>query len=258
VASGKSSARTFWERFTSAAPVDPATTAAAPDVESNGLSARAPGHANEFVVIGLGRFGTSVARTLVRHGFTVLAIDRSLTRVQELSTVLPHVVQLDATNIEALRQAGVDGFEVGVVCIGEDFESNLLATVILLKLGLKRVIAKARTNTQKEILQRIGAHEVILPEHEAGMRLARRLASGSFIDYLEVSGEVGVVELVAPDSVLGQSLIEADIRNKFGLTVVAVQRGAELIVSPAPDFVINRGDVLVVMGNIDAAEQFSE
>ncbi len=255
MATGKSSARQLWERFTS--PV-PAPAAPAANVESNGLSARAPGHANEFVVIGLGRFGTSVARTLVRHGFTVLAIDSSAARVQELSTVLPHVVQLNATNVEALRQAGVDSFEVGVCCIGEDFESNLLATVILVKLGLKRVIAKARTNTQKEILLRVGAHEVILPEHEAGVRLARRLASGSFIDYLEVSGEVGVVELVAPDSVCGQSLAEADIRNKHGLTVIAIQRGAELVVSPAPDFVINSGDVLVVLGNIDAAEQFSE
>ncbi len=256
MSTGKSSARQFWERFTSPAPTESAP-ATPHEVDMNGLSARAPGHANEFVVIGLGRFGTSVARTLVRHGFTVLAIDLSAARVQELSSVLPHVVQLNATSVEALRQAGVDSFEVGVCCIGEDFESNLLATVILLKMGLKRVIAKARTNTQKEILLRVGAHEVILPEHEAGMRLARRLASGSFIDYLEVSGEVGVVELVAPDAVVNQSLLEADIRNKFGLTVVAVQRGAELIVSPAPDFVIQARDVLVVMGNIDAAEQFS-
>ncbi len=213
---------------------------------------------NEYVVIGLGRFGTSVARTLTKYGATVLAIDRSAERVQALSTTLPHVVQLDATNVEALRQAGVDGFEVGLVCIGEDFESNLLATVLLLRLGLKRVITKARTNTQKEILLRVGAHEVVLPEHEAGVRLARRLSSGHFIDFLEVTEEAGIVELVAPDAVVGKSLVQADIRGRFGLSVLAIQRGAELFISPASDFVIERDDLLVVLGKLENAETFSQ
>ncbi|MCB0061821.1 MAG: NAD-binding protein, partial [Caldilineaceae bacterium] len=133
------------------------------------------GKVNEFVVIGLGRFGTSVAETLVNYGHNVLAIDHDLHRVQALSTTLPHVMQLDATNIDALRQAGVDNFSTGLVCIGSDFESNILATVLLRRLGVNYVIAKARTRTQKEILLQVGVDQVILPEHEAGVRLARRL-----------------------------------------------------------------------------------
>jgi trk system potassium uptake protein len=252
----------FWTRMTTPGPPRAAedervipSDAQAPTPRS--LASRAIPETDEFVIIGLGRFGTSVARTLVSYGYTVLAIDRSSDRVQALSTVLPHVVQLDSTNLEALRQVGADSFEVGVVCIGEDFESNLLTTVLLLKLGVKRVITKARTNTQKEILERVGAHEVILPEHEAGVRLARRMAAGHFIDYLEVSRDVGIVELVAPPFTWGKSLVQADIRNRFGLSVIAIQRDTELIVSPMPDFVIERNDVLVVLGKLGDAESFS-
>jgi trk system potassium uptake protein TrkA len=213
---------------------------------------------NEFVVIGLGRFGTSVARTLVSYGFNVLAIDRNMDRVRELSSVLPSVMQLDSTNQEALRQAGVDTFDTGLVCIGEDFESNILTTVQLRLLGVKRIIAKARSRTQRQILLQVGADEVILPEHEAGVRLAKRLASGNFIDFLEVVQDIGVVELSAPASTWGHSLAESEIRNRFGLTVVAVRRGDELIVSPAANFVMEKNDILVVMGRIADAEQLTE
>jgi trk system potassium uptake protein TrkA len=212
----------------------------------------------EFVVIGLGRFGTSVATTLFGYGFNVLAIDNDMEAVQRLSTKLPHVLQLDATNIDALRQAGVDAFDTGVVCIGTDFESNLLTTVLLQRLGVERVIAKARTITQKEILERVGADEVVLPEHEAGVRLARRLAAGHFIDYLEVSGDVGVVELVAPPSLWDKTLSECNLRQRYGLTVMAVRRGAELVVSPTASFTIEEDDILVVLGKIDDAERLNQ
>jgi trk system potassium uptake protein TrkA len=221
-------------------------------------AAHTSGKSNEFVVIGLGRFGTSVARTLVSYGHNVLAIDADINRVQDLSTTLPHVIQLDATNIDALRQAGVDAFDTGLVCIGTDFESNLLATVLLLRLGVKRVIAKARTRTQREILLRVGAAEVILPEHEAGVRLARKLAAGHFIDYLEVSQDVGVVELLAPPSLWGHTLAESNLRQRFGLTAMAIRRGDELIVSPTAAFRIEPDDILVVLGKLDDAERLSE
>ncbi len=213
---------------------------------------------DEYVVIGLGRFGTAVATTLVKYGHNVLAIDADMDRVQALSTTLPHVMHLDATNVDALRQAGVDSFDTGLVCIGTDFESNLLATVLLQRLGVKRVITKARTATQKDILLRVGADEVILPEHEAGVRLARKLAAGHFIDYLEVSDEVGVVELLAPASIWDKTLYECNLRQRYGLTVMAVRRGDELIVSPSANFRIEANDILVVLGRIDEAERLNQ
>ncbi|RIK56701.1 MAG: potassium uptake system protein [Chloroflexi bacterium] len=212
----------------------------------------------EFVVIGLGRFGTAVTRTLVAYGHNVLAIDNDIQRVQDLSTSLPHVLQLDATNVDALRQAGVEAFDTGLVCIGTDFESNVLATVLLRRLGVKRVVTKARTRTQREILLRVGADEVILPEHEAGVRLARRLAAGHFIDYLEVGADVGVVELLAPPAFWGHTLAESELRQRFGLTAMAVRRGDELLVSPSANFRIEPNDILVVLGKIEDAERLSQ
>jgi len=212
----------------------------------------------EFVVIGLGRFGTAVARTLTEYGYNVLAIDSDMARVQALSTSLPHVLQLDATNVDALRQAGVDAFDTGLVCIGTDFESNVLATVLLRRLGVKRVITKARTRTQKEILLRVGADEVILPEHEAGVRLARKLTASHLIDYLEVSHDVGVVELLAPASFWGKTLAESNLRQRYGLNAMAVRRGDELIISPSGSFRIEADDVLVVLGKIEDAEKLNQ
>ena len=209
---------------------------------------------NEFVVIGLGRFGTSVATTLVKYGKDVLAIDHDINTVQRLSTELPHVMQMDATNIDALRQAGVENFDTGLVCIGTDFEANLLATVLLQRLGVKRVITKARTQTQKEILLRVGADEVILPEHEAGVRLGRKMAAGHFVDYLEVSNDVGVVELLAPPSLWNHTLAESNLRQRYNLSVMAVRRGDDLLISPSATFRMAEGDILVVLGRIDDAE----
>ncbi|MEZ4674576.1 MAG: TrkA family potassium uptake protein [Caldilineaceae bacterium] len=215
------------------------------------------GKTNEFVVIGLGRFGTSVAETLVNYGHNVLAIDQDLDRVRALSTTLPHVMQLDATNIDALRQAGVDNFSTGLVCIGSDFESNILAAVLLRRMGVNHVIAKARTRTQREILLQVGVDQVILPEHEAGVRLARRLAAGHFIDYLEVADDVGIVELIAPPSFWDRSLSECNLRQRYGLTAIAVRRGDELIVSPSAAFRIETNDILVVLGKLEDAERLS-
>ncbi|RME57473.1 MAG: TrkA family potassium uptake protein [Caldilineae bacterium] len=215
-------------------------------------------HQHEFVVIGLGRFGTSVATTLVEHGRNVLAIDADERRVQQLSTVLPHVVALDATNVDALRQVGADQFDTGLVCIGTDFESNLLATVLLRQLGVKRVITKARTRTQKQILLKVGADEVILPEHEAGIRLGRQMAAGHLVDYLEVGNDVGVVELLAPPSLWGHTLAETSLRQRYGLTVMAVRRGDDLIVSPSANFRMEENDILVVLGRIQDAERLRE
>jgi trk system potassium uptake protein TrkA len=211
-------------------------------------------HSNEFIVMGLGRFGTSLAMTLIAYGHDVLAVDLDMKRVQEVSQLLPHVVQLDVTKIEALRELGVEAFDTGVVCIGTDFEANLLGTVGLRKLGVRRVISKARTVTQQEILLRVGADEVILPEHEAGVRLARRLSSIDFVDFLELGEDKGVVEIVTPEHLVGKSLRDTQIRQRYGLAVVAIRRGGEVIISPRAEEVIEHGDILVVLGKIANCE----
>lgn len=213
---------------------------------------------NEFIIVGLGRFGTSLAMSLTAYDHDVLAIDLNLKRVQEVTNTLPHIVQLDATNIDALSEIGAETFGTGIVCMGSDFESNLLATVNLRKLGVRRVISKARTVTQQDILLRVGADEVILPEHEAGVRLARRLAAIDFVDFLELSRDTGVVEILAPENFWGQSLSEAEVRQRYGVSVIAIKRGDEVIVSPRANEVIREDDILVVLGKISQCEALQE
>lgn len=209
----------------------------------------------EFIIIGLGRFGTSLAMTLNAYNHDVLAIDSDMDRVQQVSQILPHVIQLDATDLEALREVGAETFDTGVACIGTNFEANLLAVVSLRKLGVRRVIAKARTVTQQDILLKVGADEVILPEHEAGVRLARRLTAINFVDFLELSEDKGVVEIVAPDHLIGKSLKDAEIRQRYGLAVVAIRRGGDVIISPEADQIIYEDDILVVLGQIENCEK---
>jgi trk system potassium uptake protein TrkA len=212
----------------------------------------------EFVVIGLGRFGTSVAKALTQYGHSVLAIDCDAARVQELSYELPHVVALDATNADALREVGIGIFETGLCCIGSNFEANILVTVLMRQLGVKRVIAKARTRTQRTILLRVGAHEVILPEHESGIRLARRLSGINFVDYLSLGNDIGVVELVVPERYIGQTLAEANSRNVYGLTVIAIRRGEYVIATPGAEARFEPGDEMLVLGTISNAEQLGK
>jgi trk system potassium uptake protein len=212
----------------------------------------------EFFVTGLGRFGRSLAHALVEHGHDVLAADKDYRIVQELSADLPHVVQLDATNIDALREVGAEHFDTGIACMATDFESNILATVLLRKLGVRYVIVKARTRTQREILLQVGADEVILPEHEAGVRLARRLSSVDFVDYLELSPEMGVIEVLAPEKLLGQSLAEIDLRPHYGLTVLAIRRKDQMLVNPTGEAQLQAGDELLLLGKLDDAQRLCD
>ncbi len=212
----------------------------------------------EFLVIGLGRFGSSLARSLLDNGHDVLAIDKDYRAVERRSADIPHIAQLDSTNIDALREIGADHFDTAIVCIGTDFESNVLTTVSLQKLGVRHVIAKVQTRTQKDILRQVGADEVILPEHEAGVRLARRLSAVDFVDYLEISPEVCVVEMLAPDRYFGQTLVEADLRRKYGLNVLAIRRGDNVIVNPPARTTIEADDEFLVVGSIADAERLSD
>ena len=211
----------------------------------------------EFLVIGLGRFGAGLARTLIAAGHEVLAVDNDFAMVELRAPEIPNVVQLDSTKIEALREIGAEHFDTAIVCIGSDFEANLLTTVSLKKLGVPQIIAKARTRTQKKILEQIGADEVILPEHEAGVRLGRRLSGMGFINYLEVSDDFSIVEMLAPERFFGKTLAEANLRQKYGLTVIAIRRGEEMIVNPPADFRIEAGDEFIVAGAMTDAERMT-
>ena len=228
-----------------------------PISQKSRLHARRKKNSKQFLVLGLGRFGAGLARTLLAAGHEVLAVDQDLVMLELRATDIPNAVQLDSTKIEALREIGASHFDIAVVCIGSDFEANLLTTVSLKKLGVPQIIAKARTRTQREILLQVGAQEVILPEHEAGIRLGRRLSGMGLINYLEVSDDFSIVELLAPERYFGRTLLQANLRKKYRLTVIAVRRGEEKVINPPADFQIERGDELIVMGAMSDVEKMT-
>lgn len=202
----------------------------------------------EFAVIGLGRFGRSVCRTLYDMGYSVLGVDIDEEQVQAMVPHATHVVRADATEEEVLRSLGLRNFDVVIVAIG-DLEASVLVTLLLKEMGVRRVIAKAVTEHHGRVLERIGADQVVFPERDSGRRLAQRLVSGNFLDYIEVSPDVSVVELHAAGGMVGKSLEELRLRNRYRVTVLAIRRGEEVVVSPGAGTVIQKDDIVVVIGN---------
>ncbi len=216
------------------------------------------GRKPEFAIIGLGRFGTSLALTLMDRGFHILGIDRSPEIVQRLADRITQVVALDATDEEALRAVDIASFDTVVVAIGTNFECNLMTTVALKILGVRHIICKAMTQRQRTILLRVGANQVVLPEHEAGQRLARTLAEPGVLDHLELGPNYSLIELSVPEALVGKTLIEANLRRRFSLNILAIKRGPSLIVSPPPDHTFSKDDLMVVIGTNGNIRRFCE
>ena len=211
----------------------------------------------EFVVIGLGRFGGGLAATLVGMGHEVLGIDADARIVQELSGVLTHVVEADSTSEEALRQLGVQDISTAIVAIGTDLEASILTTGVLVDLGVKRIVAKAVTEPHGRILTRIGAHKVVFPERDMGIRVGHSLA-GSILDYFELDPGFALVETTAPRELVGKTLADAEVRKRYGVTVVCIKPRGGSFTYATPDTVVQEGDVLVVAGETKRAESFGE
>lgn len=202
----------------------------------------------QFAVIGLGRFGTSVAVTLQQLGNEVLAIDSDMDRVQKISDQVTHVVQADTTDETALMALGLRNFDVVVVAIGEDVQANVTTTLLLKEMGVPFIISKARNALHGKILEKIGADRVVYPERDMGQRVAHSLISSNVLDYIELSPKLSLVEVTAPETIVGKTLQQANLRAIFGVNVVAIKRLEDLIVPPQPNETIKREDVLIVIG----------
>ena len=203
----------------------------------------------QFAVIGLGSFGMSIGRTLVEQGHETLGIDIDEGLVHEAAQVLTHVVQADATEEEALRALGLRNFDAVVVAIGTNLEASILVTLLLKELGARLVVAKASTELHGKVLSRIGADRVVFPERDMGARVAHYLVASNILDYVELSPKYSIMELTADAESHGRSLRELDLRNRYGVTVLAIKRGDEIKVSPQADDRLEKGDVLVVIGS---------
>lgn len=214
-------------------------------------------HTNEFAVIGLGRFGSSLARTLVSRGAVVLGIDRSPELVQAIADELTQAAVLDSTNEAALREVDIASFKTVIVAIGTNFEANLLTTVALREMSVPNIICKALNTRQRDILLKVGASRVILPEYEAGHRLALELTIPGMLGQIELGPGHVISEIKAPEHITGVALERSDFRKR-NLKVLVVKRGDRLIVSPGQDFVPQPDDVLVVIGKPADIERCTE
>ena len=213
-------------------------------------------HDGAVLVVGLGRFGASIALTLEQLGRQVLAIDTNPDLVQEYSSGLTHVVEADATQIEALRQVGGRDFSAAIVGVGTSLEASVLITANLVDLDGPVIWAKATSIAHGKILERIGAHHVIFPEADAGKRAAH-LINGRLIDYIEFDDGFAIVKMHPPHEVQGFTLAESDVRAKYGVTVVGVKSPGRDFTYATPDTLIAPHDILIVSGHTDLLERFA-
>jgi len=203
----------------------------------------------EFVVIGLGRFGGSIVRELIEQGADVMAIDKDHERVDEFASIATQAVVADTTDESVLKSLGVRNFEQVIVAIGENIQASILTTLMLKEIGVKKITVKAQNDYHAKVLHKIGADKVVHPERDMGIRIAHNILSNNVLDYLELSDEHSIMEIKANDKLAGYTLIELDIRAKYGINIVAIKRGDDIIVSPQADMEIEREDILIIIGS---------
>jgi len=210
----------------------------------------------QFVIIGLGRFGSSLGRELVQLGHEVLGIDKDEEAVQDMSGILTYAVSADCTDEEALRSLGVRNFDCGVVAIGDDIQSSILTTILLKDLEVKQVVAKALTELHGRVLEKIGVDRVVYPERDMGIRVAHQLVSPNLLDYIELSKEYTIAELAVPQCLDGKSLHDLNPRARFGCSIVAINKPNGIIIAPTATDVLSLRDVMVIIGTNEQIEDF--
>lgn len=211
-----------------------------------------------FAVIGLGLFGSSVARQLCALGAEVLAIDTNSDLVQQVSGDVTTAAVADARDLEVLRTLGAQECDCAVVAIGDDLAVSVLATMNLKELGIPQIICKAHDETHRKVLEKLGADKVVIPEKEVADKLARSLTSHNVLDFIELSNDYGIVEINTPKEWIGKSLKELDVRARLGVNIIAIERNDKVSVSPRAEFELAKNDILVVLGDYDSLTMMQE
>ncbi len=212
----------------------------------------------DFAVIGLGRFGSSVCRELSLEGMDVLAIDKDENKINEFKKIAHHAVIADSTDEDTLKELGIKNIDHVIVAIGDNIQASILTTVILSELGIKKITVKAQNDYHEKILNKIGAHQVVHPERDMGKRIAHSIMSNNILDYLELSDEHSIVEVIAGKRMIGKTLIDLDIRANYGCNVVAIKEGKNINVSPNATDLIKPDDILIVIGSDDDISRFEK
>ena len=206
----------------------------------------------QFVIIGCGRFGQSVVKTLYDYGYEVLALDHDEETIQEIAEDATHAIQVDGTDEAALRSIGIRNFDVAVISIGSDIQASIMATLIAKEEGIKTVVAKAQNSVHAKVLYKIGADRVIFPERDMGVRVANSLVTSNVLDYIELTKGCNVVEIEALKEWLNKTLRELRLSNRYGINVIAIKHKDGLNISPYADDIVKEGDILIFIGDDDS------
>lgn len=203
----------------------------------------------DFLVIGLGQFGMSVAKTLARQGYGVIAIDKNKEHVQEIAEEVEYAVVGDGTDPQLLETLGLERLDAAVIAVTNDMETSIMATITVKEMGVRKVVVKAINDMHEKIVLKLGADSVVFPERFMGERTAKNLTAGSFVDLVELSPEITIAELAVKKEWIGKSLIDLSFRKDYQINVVAVKEDDKINVSPEPDKPLREGQILVVIGS---------
>jgi trk system potassium uptake protein TrkA len=202
-----------------------------------------------YAVFGLGRYGIAVARELVENGMEVIAVDTDQKIVNDAAAYLPVCKCADVTDPEVIARLGIGNIDTVIVCMAGNLEACVMAVTLCKEAGVKTVIAKCASEMHQKILRRIGADQVVFPEHESGVRLAKNLLSSGFIDMISLSKDVSIVEIDVKEEWLGKNLIELNLRRKYGFNIIAIKRGEKVNVNINPEQVLSEDTTLIVIAN---------
>lgn len=210
-----------------------------------------------YAVLGLGRFGTTVAVTLAEAGFQIMAVDRDEEAVQDVADLVTYAVRGDVTDPDMVRSLGLGNMDGVVIAIANNLEASVMATLLAKESGASYIIAKGDNELHKTILQKMGADKVVIPEQEMGVNVARNLTLGRFTDLIELSSDVSLVEMEVPSSWVGKNLIELDLRGKYSVNVVAVKSEAGTDVTPNPAKAMEKNQSILISGRNEDIQRLS-
>lgn len=202
----------------------------------------------QFLIIGCGRFGSSCAEQLMKLGNEVIAIDKEEEVIDEVSKYVTHAVSVENINEEVLKSLGASNVDVAIIAISSNFEQAILSLIACRKLGIPKVIVKAKDKVHADVLTQIGADKVVIPESDSAIRLARSISSNQIFDYIEFDEKYSIVELVPKDTWIGKSLNELNLRADYGINIIAINNEEKTIVNPDANYVIKETDFLIVAG----------
>jgi len=212
----------------------------------------------QFAVIGCGRFGASVAKSIYSLGYDVMAVDKSMEIIQAIKDDVTYAVQADINNELVLKELGLNNYDTVVIGVGIDMEASILAAITAKEVGVRYLVAKAQNDLHAKVLKKIGVDRVIFPERDMGERLASNLVSSNILDYIELSKDYSIMEINALAAWIGKNMKEINIRENYGLNILAVKREDDITISPNSKFKIQEGDILVAVGHNDNFKKISD